>query len=115
MNLHHHLAHLHCGSAEDAKTAMHIEECLEAQREELQEDILNKVENAETYRVFPPCTDTDFQELNEALNSAIFDLPEIERKTFLDLYTQYVALHVQIAKAQKDINTSIEKVKDELK
>lgn len=115
MNLQHHLAHLHCGSAEDAKQAVHIEECLEEQREELQAGILAKVENAETYSVFPPCTDTDMQELNEAFLSAIYDLPEIERNIFLKLQAGYVAMHIRISKAQKDINTSIEKVKDELK
>ena len=115
MNLQQHLAHLHCGSAEDARTAVHIEECLEAQREALQEGVMAKIENAETYRVFPPCTDTDMQKLNEAFLSLIYDLPEIERPKMLKIHGKYVAMHVQIAKAQKDINTSIEKVKDELK
>lgn len=114
MNLHHHLAQLHAGSAEDAKKALHIEECLEAQREELQAEVLNRINDAPIDKIFFGVYQDNMQESIEDLLSIIYDLPEIERPELLKIHTRLAAVQVYLVQTQALANHALERLNEEL-
>lgn len=110
----HHLAQLHAGSAEDAKKAMHIEECLEAQREELQDELLNRINDAPIDKIFFGIQQDNMQEAIEALHSNIYDLPEIERPSLLAIHAKLVAVQLYLVTTQAIADKALKTLNEEL-
>lgn len=115
MSLSHKLAQLHAHSIEGAEQVKLIEACIEESQDEYKQTLLHKVADVNIEGIFSQSQEENFQELNQAFLSAIYDLPEIERPKMLELYDQYVAMLTEIGLMQKAVNTSIKAITEELK